>query len=145
MSMIKCIECGNMISDKSKVCIHCGCPTSESINQNATNGLDESIIKNYLINDDGIHATTYVSETLNISIGDALAYIKEYKQKNAEVLNAMKQNMNQNKNIPKCPTCGSTKIEKISASAKLGGAMMFGVLSKTAKSQFKCKSCGYKW
>lgn len=48
-------------------------------------------------------------------------------------------------NIPKCPTCGSTKIEKISASAKLGGAMMFGVLSKTAKSQFKCKSCGYKW
>lgn len=48
-------------------------------------------------------------------------------------------------NVPKCPTCGSTNIQKISASAKLGGAMMFGLLSKTAKSQWECKNCGSKW
>lgn len=51
----------------------------------------------------------------------------------------------QESNTPKCPTCGSTNIEKISASTKLGGAMMFGLLSKTAKSQFKCNNCGTKW
>lgn len=49
------------------------------------------------------------------------------------------------KNKPKCPTCGSTNIQKISASAKLGGAMMFGIFSKTAKSQWKCRNCGGKW
>lgn len=48
-------------------------------------------------------------------------------------------------NIPKCPTCGSTNIEKISSLNKAAGAVMFGLFSKTAKSQFKCKNCGYKW
>lgn len=51
----------------------------------------------------------------------------------------------QESNIPKCPTCGSTDIKKISTSAKIGGAMMFGLLSKTAKSQWVCNNCGYKW
>ena len=48
-------------------------------------------------------------------------------------------------NIPKCPTCGSTNIEKISSLNKAAGAVMFGLFSKTAKSQFKCNNCGYKW
>lgn len=50
-----------------------------------------------------------------------------------------------NQNVPKCPTCGSTNIEKISTTSKVVGATMFGLLSKTARSQFKCKNCGYKW
>lgn len=50
-----------------------------------------------------------------------------------------------NSNLPKCPTCGSTNIKKISDTAKVAGALMFGLLSKTAKSQFKCNNCGYKW
>ena len=50
-----------------------------------------------------------------------------------------------NPNVPKCPTCGSTNIEKISA-AKRGVHMgLFGVFSKTSFSQFKCKNCGYQW
>lgn len=48
-------------------------------------------------------------------------------------------------NKPKCPTCGSEKIKKISTTAKVAGAAMFGLFSKTAKSQFKCEICGYKW
>ena len=37
------------------------------------------------------------------------------------------------------------KYSKISATSKALGAIGFGLLSKTAKSQFKCNSCGYKW
>lgn len=48
-------------------------------------------------------------------------------------------------NIPHCPTCNSTNIEKISATSKLMGAIGFGLFSKTARSQFRCKDCGYKW
>ena len=44
-----------------------------------------------------------------------------------------------NNNIPKCPTCGSTNIKKISASSKVFGAAMFGLFSKTARSQFECQ------
>ena len=48
-------------------------------------------------------------------------------------------------NKPKCPTCGSERIKEISTIAKIAGAAMFGLLSKTAKSQFECENCGYKW
>lgn len=47
--------------------------------------------------------------------------------------------------VPKCPTCGSSDIKKISTTAKVVGAGLFGLFSKTAKSQFECKNCGYKW
>lgn len=47
--------------------------------------------------------------------------------------------------VPRCPTCGSSDIKKISTTAKVIGAGLFGLLSKTAKSQFECKNCGYKW
>lgn len=48
-------------------------------------------------------------------------------------------------NIPKCPTCQSTNIKKISTLSKVAGASMFGLFSKTARSQFQCINCGYKW
>lgn len=50
-----------------------------------------------------------------------------------------------NANKPHCPNCNSTNIKKISSSAKVAGALAFGLFSKTAKSQFKCNDCGYKW
>ncbi len=55
----------------------------------------------------------------------------------------MSQQKAQNK--PKCPTCSSTNIEKISSFDKAAGVVLFGLFSKTAKSQFKCRNCGYKW
>ena len=51
----------------------------------------------------------------------------------------------QTENTPKCITCGSTNIKKISTTAKVAGAVAFGLFSKTAKSQFKCENCGCKW
>ena len=48
-------------------------------------------------------------------------------------------------NSAKCPTCQSTNIQKISAGRKLLGGLGFGLMSKTATSQFECKNCGYKW
>lgn len=48
-------------------------------------------------------------------------------------------------NKPKCPTCSSTKVKRISGTAKVTGAVAFGLFSKTARSQFKCENCGYKW
>lgn len=45
----------------------------------------------------------------------------------------------------KCPTCGSTQVKRISTTAKVVGATMFGLFSKTARSQFECLDCKYKW
>lgn len=49
-------------------------------------------------------------------------------------------------NVPRCPTCGSDEVEKISVGNRTAHALIFGfLLSKTARSQFKCKNCGYMW
>jgi hypothetical protein len=49
-------------------------------------------------------------------------------------------------NVPVCPTCSSTNIEKIELSTKVGAALLVGVfaLGKISKT-FKCSSCGYQW
>lgn len=44
-----------------------------------------------------------------------------------------------------CPVCNSTNIQKISVASKAVGAGLFGIFSKTARSQFECKDCGYKF
>lgn len=48
-------------------------------------------------------------------------------------------------NTIKCPTCNSRNVKRISGAAKAAGATMFGLFSKTARSQFECENCGYKW
>ena len=53
--------------------------------------------------------------------------------------------VNQNSG-PKCPTCGSKDVEKISMGNKVGSAVLFGVFSLGHVSKaFKCKKCGNKW
>lgn len=48
-------------------------------------------------------------------------------------------------NVPRCPTCGSTKIKRISALNRAAHGYAFGLFSKTARSQFCCQNCNYKW
>lgn len=48
-------------------------------------------------------------------------------------------------NVPHCPTCGSTNIEKISAGKKIKGSILFGLFSSDVRNQMHCKSCGHKW
>lgn len=46
---------------------------------------------------------------------------------------------------PKCPTCGSTNIQKISLVSKALGGYMWGIFSSNIRNTFKCNNCGYKW
>jgi hypothetical protein len=48
-------------------------------------------------------------------------------------------------NKPKCPTCGSLKVEKISTGKKVFGGAMFGLFSSDVRNTMHCKNCGYKW
>lgn len=48
-------------------------------------------------------------------------------------------------NLPTCPTCGSTKVEKISTGKKLVGFAAVGVFSSNFGKTMRCKQCGYKW
>lgn len=55
------------------------------------------------------------------------------------------QQSDQSDNRPKCPTCGSTNIQKISVRKKIGGSMLFGIFSSDVRNTMHCKDCGAKW
>lgn len=48
-------------------------------------------------------------------------------------------------NKPKCPTCGSTNIKKISGIERGASIAAFGIFSKKINKTFKCNNCGYTW
>ena len=47
--------------------------------------------------------------------------------------------------VPKCPTCGSTNIKKISGTKRWVTTGMFGLGSSNLGKTMQCGSCGYKW
>ena len=48
-------------------------------------------------------------------------------------------------NIPKCPTCGSTNIKKISGTKRWLGTGLFGLASSDLGKTMQCNNCGAKW
>lgn len=45
----------------------------------------------------------------------------------------------------KCPTCGSTKVQKISGVERGMSVFAWGLFSKKINKTFKCEYCGYTW
>lgn len=48
-------------------------------------------------------------------------------------------------NMPECPTCHSKNIVSVSQTKREFSAFLFGIANPTARAQFECKNCGYKW
>lgn len=46
---------------------------------------------------------------------------------------------------PKCPTCGSTNIQKISGTKRWVTTGLFGLASSNVGKTMECRNCGYKW
>jgi len=76
---------------------------------------------------------------------------QEIEQHNKEILdNLASKQLEQLKysastNQPKCPTCNSANIQRISTLKRATHGYLFGIFSNTARSQFECLNCKYKW
>ena len=57
----------------------------------------------------------------------------------------LRNEIKEQSNVPKCPTCQSTNIKKISGLSKAGSVAMFGIFSQKVKKQMHCNNCGYEW
>lgn len=62
-----------------------------------------------------------------------------------QYIDIAKTKQQKNNNIPKCPTCQSTNIRKISGLESGASIAMFGLFSRKINKTFKCNSCGYTW
>ena len=73
----------------------------------------------------------------------------EYQLKMSQFKANLKQQESSKKveedNRPKCPTCGSTDIQKISGTKRWFSTGLFGLASSDIGKSMVCKQCGYKW
>lgn len=156
MALIKCPECGKEISNKSNQCIHCGYPINSNIIIINGSSYDASII--YQAIDDYKHQLIDENKVYQIVTTEILKYNLSYKDTNIlsdQIIENGKIPQYYNgltrqeevllPNTPKCPTCGSTNIKKISGISKAGSVAMFGLLSRKVHKQWHCNNCGSEW
>lgn len=60
-------------------------------------------------------------------------------------INAERARKQESSNIPKCPTCSSTNLKKISTTSKAINTIAFGLLGTKRNKTFHCNQCGYEW
>ena len=90
------------------------------------------------------HDNEFLQAMIDLKEKDIIEYNLKMSQFKSQ-LEQQKSVTQASSNTIKCPTCNSTEVKRISGTAKVAGAVAFGLFSKTARSQFKCENCGYKW
>lgn len=68
-----------------------------------------------------------------------------FKQQEGYLCQADLEYVEKMKNKPKCPTCNSTNLKKISTTAKAVNTLAFGLLGTKRNKTFHCSNCGYEW
>lgn len=149
--LIKCPECNKEVSDKAQCCIHCGFPlnkTNENICMINSQEFDLSdLLPQILKNDNKTQVLIQLRQKCNLQLIDAMNLYNLILQdkKIPKEYNYSINTSTQSSNKPKCPTCNSTNIKKISGLSKAGSVAMFGIFSQKVKKQMHCNNCGYEW
>ena len=174
MSLIKCTECGKEFSDKAKCCPNCSCPTEDIINDTYKNSntlciddlvYDVSDVVKLLANGDRDDAYAIAEEMIPHKVsgeitdildcltqGNFLQWSKdEFGYLRNQIIEQQISSKEQRiksqatQNIPHCPNCNSTNIQKISMTSRAISGLTFGILSSNIGKTYQCNNCKYKW
>lgn len=99
----------------------------------------------YPINQMILFAPKDIKEPLMEHLNTPNSYNGNRKYIDIQILNAESSGTTVIQNLPKCPTCGSTRIKKIGTLERGASIVGLGIFSKKINKSFKCESCGYMW
>lgn len=123
----------NYLADDCFKCIYCGselteiCITNDEMNQIMNISTDVKFFESMIA----------LKEKDPIEFQLKLAQFK--------ATTVQQESATQQQNVPKCPTCGSTNIKKISAGSRWLSTGLFGISSGKMGKSMECRNCGYKW
>lgn len=89
------------------------------------------------------HDNVFLQAMIDLKESDPIEYQLKLTQFNSQ--NQTKEIEEDKNTTPKCPTCNSTNLKKISTTAKATNTIMFGLLGTKRHKSFHCNSCGYEW
>lgn len=132
-----CPKCGNITcSQKEEKCDFCNESYITTDYEWSSGGSERKKILEEYVKPNPL----FDEEVYNLRVG------KEKRQQQATLdMMRMEKQQAQRANVPKCPTCGSTNVEKISTAKKAFGFAMVGLFSSNLGKTMRCKNCGYKW
>ena len=139
-----CPKCGNIIipPENDKRCNYCGeecLPTHISTSDVLHHDWEK--LPNQIILEEYVKPNPLFDEEL---YNKRVALEKRQEEATSNRLR-MEKRQAQRANVPKCPTCGSTNVEKISTAKKAFGFAMVGLFSSNLGKTMHCRNCGYKW
>lgn len=129
MALIKCVECGKEISDKSESCPHCGCPTIESITQQQIQDYKQTYKCKHCGN------TTYKAIKNQfglIAICSECGYAENITHTPQESIQFL---------TPECPYCHSHDTKKIGSGGRTLSLLTLGLAGSKIGKQWHCKHC----
>lgn len=142
-----CPECKHNFSDEFDESVYCGSELLEGTIEIQDTENDKPI---YEMSDMGIleKYSDYrkrIEEQTGHQMTDAefLCGIREARRDSLshKADTYLKDNQENSINIPKCPICQSTDIEKISVVSKAGSVALLGIFSQKVKKQWHCNNC----
>jgi len=128
-----CPKCGS-ISASNEECYYCG---NVSISTQYT-------YKEFL-NDISNMKQKILEEYVKKSPEFSEELFRKREEKETAIAHGGGTPMTYQQDVPKCPTCGSTNVNKITTTQKAMGFLAVGVFSSNLGKTMECKNCGYKW
>lgn len=129
----KCATIANGEHNKENICRYCNIPRIETdvdiMDVIKNNDVKEKLKQRYCYNN---------------PLYDPELAEKIDKEVNENVRNIRPTPM-QSPNVPKCPTCGSTNIKRISTANRAVSIGLFGLLSGKIGKNYECRNCKAKW
>jgi len=146
-----CPKCKMNFSDEFDECIYCGedlkdgiIETEDTVSEKSISELsDAEILEKYSDYRKRIEKQTGRQMTDFEFLSGIMEARRDSLNHQAETYFASNKEANVSK--PKCSTCQSENIQKISAMTKAGSVALWGIFSQKVKKQWHCNSCGSEW
>lgn len=134
-----CEKCGGTGVLDEDICVLCG-------SHNSFKPVPNEYVEDYAIKDNlkeqFVEKIVKSSPNFDQECWNRREAFKEIQKHNNELLENDKVKQ---ANVPKCPTCQSTNLKKITVTSKTMNTALFGLFGAKRHKTFHCNSCGYEW